>query len=206
MNRFVPVSLRCCAFAGIQTISVLIAGAPDVLESGIFTGVDPQMMALNLTEKAATSRLLGIATTPPKIRQLLGTERVTTNLHHDGVSPTTFITNKRLANFFDVLSTNIDTSGHPFVSTIEGKAKPVYATQWHPERPQFDWTRASNFANNYHSADAVVANSWMSRFFVDETRRNHRSFKTKAEEAAALIYNYAPEVSSGSYQAYLFSV
>ena len=187
---------------GIQTLSVLVGG-PGVLESGIFTGVDPQMMPLALTPEAKTSRLLGEATTPGRVRHLLSSERVTTNLHHDGVDPKTFVSNAKLAGFFDVLSTNVDTSGHPFVSTIEGKNKPVYGVQWHPERPQFDWTLHEG-QPLAHTADAVEANSWISRFFVNEARRNNRSFASRAEEDAALIYNYVPQASSSSYQAYIF--
>jgi hypothetical protein len=30
-------------------------------------------------------------------------------------------------------------AGKAFVSSIEGKSIPVYATQWHPEKNQFEW-------------------------------------------------------------------
>jgi gamma-glutamyl hydrolase len=187
---------------GIQTLSILVAGTSDVLESGIFTGVDPQMMPLNMTPAAKTSRLLGAATTPPSILEILGQEHVTTNLHHDGVDPATFETNARLRAFYDVLSTNVDSSGHSFVSTIEAKSVPVYAVQWHPERPQFDWTYGGRLN---HGADAIEAMSWVSRFFVGEARKNGRAFANKLEEEQALIYNYAPQTGRSSYQAYLFA-
>ena len=29
--------------------------------------------------------------------------------------------------------------GVAFVSTVEGKTLPFYATQWHPEKVQFEW-------------------------------------------------------------------
>lgn len=188
---------------GIQTLSILVAGTADVLESGIFTGVDPQMMVLNMTSAAKSSRLLGDATTPEKILEILRNEPVTTNLHHDGVDPATFLRNNKLNTFFSVLSTNKDTSGHAFVSTIEGRSKPVYAVQWHPERPQFDWTQPEGKVN--HGAHAIEAMSWFSRFFVDETRKNARRFATQKEEDSALIYNYVPKASSSSYQPYFFS-
>lgn len=189
---------------GIQTLSILIAGTSEVLESGIFTGVDPQMMPLNMTPAAKTSRLLGTATTPASIIEILGQENVTTNLHHDGLDPATFEStgNDKLHGFFDVLSTNVDTTGHPFVSTMEAKSVPVYAVQWHPERPQFDWTYGRRIN---HGAHAVEAMSWVSRFFVGEARKNERSFASKQEEEQALIYNYAPQTGRSSYQAYLFA-
>lgn len=61
---------------------------------------------------------------------------VTINLHHDGVTPTAFASDARLSSFFDLLSTNVDRKGSPFVSTIEGKSVPVYGAQWHAERNQ----------------------------------------------------------------------
>lgn len=56
---------------------------------------------------------------------------------------------------FNVLSTNVDRKGVPFVSTFEGlssgrsvvsdcslsgKTLPIYATQWHPEKNSFEFT------------------------------------------------------------------
>ena len=81
-----------------------------------------------------------------------------------------------------MLSTNVDTSGHPFVSTIEAKDVPVYAVQWHPERPQFDWTYGGKLN---HGAEAIEAMSWMSRLFIGEARKNGRSFATDQEEERA---------------------
>jgi gamma-glutamyl hydrolase len=30
-------------------------------------------------------------------------------------------------------------TGKAFISTMEAKTVPMYGTQWHPERPQFEW-------------------------------------------------------------------
>ena len=187
---------------GIQTLSILVAGTADILESGIFTGVDPQMMSLNLTSLAASSKLLGTTTTPPSILQSLQSSDVTTNLHHDGINPQTYVSNQRLHNFFDLLSTNMDTSSHSFISTIEAKSHPIYAAQWHPERPQFDWTFYNGKLN--HDLETIQTMQYFSNFFVNEARKNNRSFASEKEELSALIYNYSPQVSDRSYQAYLF--
>ena len=39
---------------------------------------------------------------------LLPEENITTNLHHDGVTPDSFVMNQRLSSLFSVLSTNRD--------------------------------------------------------------------------------------------------
>ena len=100
-----------------------------------------------------------------------------------------------------MLSTNHDTSGHPFVSTIEAKTLPIFAVQWHPERPQFDWTYDGKLN---HNIETIQTMQYFSNFFVNEARRNQRHFLTTEEEMKALIYNYSPTVSGSSYQAYLF--
>lgn len=48
---------------------------------------------------------------------------------------------------------------------MEGLKYPVYATQWHPERPQFEWTVSLNLN---HSAPAIEAMQYMGNFFVSE--------------------------------------
>lgn len=59
------------------------------------------------------------------------------NLHHDGVDPSQYTKNAKLANMYNLISTNVDRKGKPFGSTLEGKTLPIYAVQWHPERNQY---------------------------------------------------------------------
>ncbi len=110
------------------------------------------------------------------------------NNHMFAVSPSNFSANAELVRLFGApLSTNVDRDGNEFVSTIEGVTLPIYATQWHPEKPQFEWW-SLEVVN--HSTESIVANSWPIRFFVSEARRNNRTFPTAAAEQAALIYNF----------------
>ena len=45
--------------------------------------------------------------------------------------------NPYLPKLFDVLSTNKDRNNLVFISTVEAKGGlPIFATQWHPEKPQ----------------------------------------------------------------------
>ena len=73
---------------------------------------------------ARESRLLKHAT--DKIYSILGKEKVTFNHHSYGVKTETYTKHKRLRDFFQVISTNIDEYGYEFVSTIEGKGQIEY--------------------------------------------------------------------------------
>ena len=77
---------------------------------------------------------------PENIRATLASKPVTTNLHHDGVEPSVFEASNNLNQFFKMLSTNVDRNGKPFASSIESRDYPIYGVQWHPERPQFQWS------------------------------------------------------------------
>jgi len=186
---------------GIQTLSVLVADDPSVLEVDAF---DSEALALPLELPALSvvreSRLL--RSLPPEVLGWLLAENITVNLHHDGVSPATYRSNRKLYDFFRVVSTNVDRRGRPFVSTVEGRAAPVYAVQWHPERNQFQFRSEDGISHGPHAIRAMQA---MANFFVDEARLNGRHFATAHEERERLIYNYAPSGAVGdSYQAYVF--
>ena len=96
------------------------------------------------------------------------------------------LANKYLPNFYNQLSLNNDREGVTFISSMEGKKYPVYGTQWHPEKPQFEWD-ADEVTN--HTPDAITAMQYMSDFLVSEARKSQHTYPTSADESAALIYN-----------------
>ena len=121
--------------------------------------------------------------------------------------PTAFAPGSTLAAAFTVLSTNVDTQGKAFVSTIEhATGAPIWGVQWHPERPQFEWKDAKSAVHFDHGADSVFAMFSVAARLVEEARKSTRRFASEADEAASLIYNFEPvgTEDSGSYQAYVF--
>jgi len=144
-------------------------------------------MAIQPTPLLTESRLFSRC--PEQILTTLTTRNCTQNLHNNGVKPATYETNSNLKNFFNVLSVNVDLhpGGLPFVSTIEAKNYPVWATQWHPERNQFEWGIRETLD---HSWEAIQAMQYVATFFVNETRKNFNTFQDRKVEAKALINNY----------------
>lgn len=96
----------------------------------------------------------------------------------------------------------MDRKGKAFVSTIEAKDALIYGVQWHPERPQFEWTLGHGIP---HTRDAITANSWPGAFFVDEARKAGHRFPNATFETDSLIYKHKLVDPNGdSYAWYVF--
>ena len=190
---------------GMQVLSILGARDPSVLLSNAYDS-EGLILPLELTSAAASSRLLCEGCLPAAALATLRTRNVTVNLHHDGVAPSSFAAGTTLGGAFRVLSTNVDAKGKAFASTIEATGgAPIWGAQWHPERPQFEWKPAATDPFN-HGAEAISAMFSVAARLVAEARKSTQSFGDEADEAKALIYNFAPvgTADGGSYQAYLF--
>ena len=83
---------------------------------------------------------------------------------------------------------------HEIMNFILGIKYPFYATQWHPEKNIFEWTRQEDIS---HSPNAIAITQYLSNFFVDEARKNHLKFPSEMEELANLIFRFSPVYSGG---------
>ncbi|OCT90246.1 gamma-glutamyl hydrolase [Xenopus laevis] len=194
-GHYFPIWGTCMGF---QILTAFTAGA-DLLSA---TSAENISLPLNLTDEVASSRMFLRA--PPDLLRVLSQERVTANFHHFGLTPETFRANKKLSDFFRVLSTNRDINGVEFISTIEARNYPIYGVQWHPEVNRFQWRSDFSFP---HSANAIWVSQYLADFFVNEARKSQNHFPTEKEENAALIYNWTPIYTaniSGYEQAYFF--
>eukprot|EP00998_Keelungia_sp_KM082_P005785 NODE_2080_length_1142_cov_245.410837_g2063_i0.p1 GENE.NODE_2080_length_1142_cov_245.410837_g2063_i0~~NODE_2080_length_1142_cov_245.410837_g2063_i0.p1 ORF type:complete len:320 (+),score=57.22 NODE_2080_length_1142_cov_245.410837_g2063_i0:80-1039(+) len=179
---------------GFQLLSILAANDTSVLETG-YVGMYPLMMKLNVTDKARGSKLLGGA--PQDIWDVLTTTNSTVNWHHDGIPPEKYT--GKLGGFFTVTSTNEDLAGKAFASTMEAPNRPYYATQWHPEKPQTEFTTPKLG----HAEGTLKASEYVSRFFVEETRKSAHYYPDKALDSA-LVGNYERFYTGGNMEVYFF--
>lgn len=152
----IPLLHSCLGF---QTISDITAGGIDVLSDYDAYNIE---LPLEMTAAASTSKLFGNASA--EIVSLFTEANYTTNWHHYGVSPANFT--KYLASDMVILSTNVDKGGLRFISTMEHKSLPIYATQWHPEANAHD----RDHVTVNHSHEAVLAMQYLAAFFVQEAR------------------------------------
>jgi len=87
-----------------------------------------------------------------------------------------------------VTATNCEPSGTEFVSAIEHSTAPIFATQFHPERPPYE------FKNPLigHSADVMVVSQYLANFVASQARMSDNFFDGgEAEIEAHSVHNYA---------------
>jgi gamma-glutamyl hydrolase len=188
---------------GFEWLVELVSGDYKILEEGFDS--ENVSLPLSLTGAASSSRLYGPTVSVPghrdrseaaaaQWRSDLGdaSNPVAMNNHQAGISPSKFAADAKLPTFFTVLSTNQDRGGRSFVSTLEGKAYPVYGTQWHPEKNNFEFGLAPDgqpYEAINHSPEAVFASQELANYLVGEARRNdHRRDPT--DPASRLFWDY----------------
>ncbi|CAL4064647.1 unnamed protein product [Meganyctiphanes norvegica] len=204
-GRTMPLWATCLGF---EMLMLLAGHTNEKME--VLTSCKDSNVAhpLNLTAGWNTSRILGEA--PDDIITPLITMKITSNFHKFCVTNETF---KKLDIYkdFNILSTNVDTLGDEYISTVEHKRFPIWGTQWHPEKNQYEW----KYSSIPHFPEAIRVAQYFGNFFIDKTRLNHNSFVNETEEKAHLIYNHpvvdmAPFInppwnySSSFHQCYFF--
>jgi len=173
---------------GFQFLSMLTAGTESILCEECFT-TEGMSLPLNFTDLASTSHLYAeMYSTQPDVFKAAATLPLTANSHHDGILSSTYETNTKLSDFYNVLSVNTDpNNGRVFASSIEAKNYPVLATQWHPEKSNFEWLGGNHVNHSYY---AVRLSEYVSQTFISTARKNTHSFPTPKQETEALIYNF----------------
>ena len=93
---------------------------------------------------------------------------------------------------FEIVTTSTSPYQKEFVSNFEHKTAPVYAMQFHAEKPLFEWVENDNIN---HSRENVRAMQFFADFMVDEASVSNHKFSNATDEYYSLIYNYSPQYS-----------
>jgi len=166
-------------------------------------------LPLEFTALAENSYLYGSA----ELRELLASEPgLTMNNHGQGCTPDMYAEDLPLGKVWNVLSTNIDSTGLPFVSSVEAKGGvPLFGVQWHPEKNTFENGQnpdGSPYGAEVHSADAVAVTFAMANKLANAARKSQHTFEDPKFEQAALFSNCVP--TDGKYpefvQSYYFPI
>ena len=181
---YLPLHGTC---QGFQILSLLTSMNQSILEYNAFDS-ENYSIPLDITQDGHhSSRLFSANFAPSNIVNIFMTENVTMNLHHDGITPDSFYQDPHLPLFYVLASTNVDRQGKLYISTIEACQYPITATQWHPERPSFEWKQGMNLP---HSSDAVLANAYIGQFFITDARRNNQTFTDLNLWSHLSVYSY----------------
>ena len=100
---------------GFETLAEIVAGTDKIMSESQAGGF---AWPLNFTDNAEKSRMF--AGMSPNLKKLIQIENLTFNAHLNCVTHDTYEKNRRLKDFFNVLTLNSDAHGTTFVSTIEG--------------------------------------------------------------------------------------
>eukprot|EP01006_Ploeotia_vitrea_P064696 TRINITY_DN88634_c0_g1_i1.p1 TRINITY_DN88634_c0_g1~~TRINITY_DN88634_c0_g1_i1.p1 ORF type:complete len:347 (-),score=46.19 TRINITY_DN88634_c0_g1_i1:78-1094(-) len=149
-----------------------------------------------LGQNDGNCRMISSTTTPPNVLSYLrdNSINVTFNNHQYGVSVDNF--DKYLANDYTLLATSYDRDGKQFVAAMEAKNAPIYAVQFHPEKALFEWNTREVIQ---HTEKAIIANGYLNRFLIDQSRKNDHHFSSIHELVDQIIYNYPVTYTAKEY-------
>ena len=183
LNDYFPIYGTCLGF---QAMALILSNDTNIMQGGF----DSENMTLPLDFTLSKGELVQtrLFHNQWELIEQLTTRNVTFNAHRDAIPYNLWMGNHLLQNV-QLIATNLDRKGQRYASLFEHKKFPFYASQFHPEKPLFEWN-PHEVIN--HSAESIVVNSYFGRFFVDECRRNFHKFNSPQSEEKALIYNYVP--------------
>jgi len=141
------------------------------------------LATLQFTSSASTSKMYTLF--PQYLTSYAQSNPIFWFNHTLGVTPSTFSANANLNSYFNVLSQTLDNSGLAFVSSFEGKTKPIYGVQFHPEKNAYEWDSTTYD----HEYKAVQAGQLLVNHLIDDSRSNMNVFPYSTIEDACLIYN-----------------
>eukprot|EP00929_Paragymnodinium_shiwhaense_P041214 TRINITY_DN21413_c1_g5_i1.p1 TRINITY_DN21413_c1_g5~~TRINITY_DN21413_c1_g5_i1.p1 ORF type:complete len:375 (-),score=44.40 TRINITY_DN21413_c1_g5_i1:441-1565(-) len=204
-GEVIPLHGTCLGF---EMLADFVARDDKVICRNCYT-TDGTPLPLNAAADFLDSRFF--AGMPHDLLKAVQRENITENSHVSGVAVETFRSNTRLSDFFRVVSVNADPQGKgEFVSTMEARHFPISATQWHPEKNNFEWGGVGALGKRAipHSFHAVQLSQWVANHIVSTARQSAHRFKSQEEEAAALIYNVAPVADPQGYfsQIYMWDI
>ncbi|XP_067950216.1 gamma-glutamyl hydrolase-like [Watersipora subatra] len=164
-------------------------------------GTDSVSLPVNFTPAAMNSKLYG--SMPLSLVTMMREDNLTANNHDLCLSSHTYNATKQMNQFFTVLTTNVDSAGLEYVSSMESKKYPFYGVQFHPEKANF----FNVVGNRYnHSPGAILVSQYMSDFLVAEAKRNSNAFRSLSEEGRFLINNFQSRFNSRAFiETYCFT-
>lgn len=126
---------------------------------------------------------------PQYLYQVSQTQPIWFFNHEWCVTPETFNKVEKLKSFYNILAFAKNAEQVQFISAVESKQYPIYGTQFHPEKNNFEWRVPAN-----HGLNAIMGSQYFADFFVQQARKNSHKFASQDEFNKYVIYNWEPVV------------
>ncbi|EKX43921.1 hypothetical protein GUITHDRAFT_72685 [Guillardia theta CCMP2712] len=170
---------------GFELLHILVARSGGVLQTFNSTNCRSK---LNFTESARHSRLFQNFSND--LFEAARKKKIAVEHHMYGVSPEAYKNFPSLQSFFRILSTSADLQGKIYVSSMEAIDFPISGTQFHPEKPVFEWKTGQEIS---HDPQAILMAQMLSNALITEAKKNSRPPLSKGPQLnSLLIYNYSP--------------
>lgn len=143
-------------------------------------------------DAAKTSRLYGDLPASLKTALESPQDNIVLQNHMYGLPPLYYQKFPILDEWYTITSTSVDRNGTEYVSTVEGKKYPFTGTQWHPEKPPFEF----GMAEVPHSLAAIRVSQHLANVFIDTARRSSHVPESEEEGLALQIYDTCPTFSA----------
>lgn len=108
--------------------------------------------------------------------------------HMFGLPPPHYEKWPALRDGFHLLTTSKDRNGVQYVSSAEHKHYPFFATQWHPEKPPFEF----GMTEIPHTLDAILVSQHLANVFIETARKSSHVPESPEQELELMIYNWKP--------------
>ena len=161
-NVSIPLWGTC---QGFELIHVLLVNSVDILSS--FNSHNYQAPLIIFEEIIRNSKMF--SELDEKDKNNIKTKNVTSQYHHLGVNPESYLKHKILHKMLKITSIAKDKDENYYIASIEGKKYPIYAVQFHPEMVQFTKIDKKGVAD---SPEAVKFSEQISNFLISEAKKN----------------------------------
>ncbi|MEW5303346.1 MAG: hypothetical protein WDW36_006048 [Sanguina aurantia] len=174
-----PIHGTCLGF---QLLHILVS---NVSRNDLLVDTDSVSHATTLDWTAGTAKSRMFGSMAPDLRDKLSSSEYNLALenHMYGIPPPFYKRWPILEEWYTPLSTTKDRNGTEYISTMEGKKYPFSGTQWHPEKPPFEF----GIEEIPHTLEAVSVSQHLANVL------------SKEEELAMLVYS-TPVVFSARFE------
>lgn len=183
-----PIHGTCLGF---QLLQILVS---NVSRNDLLVDTDSvgHPTTLNFLPAASTSKIF--SDFPPELKRKAASSNfnITIENHMYGLPPAYYDRWPILKEWISPLTTTKDRNGTEYISTIEFKKYPFFGTQWHPEKPPYEFS----MPETPHSLDAIRISQYMANNFLEVARMSPHTPESHEEELAMLIYSTPPVFSA----------